>query len=476
MNFYPPFKVFLLATLAMSASLAGCQSREARAKKAFDSYQAASATGDLVATRNALLQLVAQDDSSAQYWTELGKVQLAQADYGGAYNAFVRAHELDRANPEILAVLTQITLRSGNLDLAEKHARELELVASADPAVPLTFGYVALRRDDIAAATDHATKLLAATPYDSSAKVLKSRILLRSGKPDDAIALLREQIRLQPSDVLSLRALMKIFERRDQWSDASAIARSLIKWQAEDQGLRTQLIEYELLAGDVVSALRNTTQALPSADARQIEALLAPWSMTGRQDLVTGRVFIEGKAATGVRRLALARFLVFQGKPDDALMLAREMATLPATPASLAANALFGAALAQSPQDVLGAQRLDMVLNIDSGNFDALRSRAAWRSKKGSHKQAIEDGRKLVSIDRRSAQARLLLARIHFAAGQSEEARRVLWTAFHDIPADRTIYSALKTAIAEAEGLRVVQRLDQEFTDQRDAAMTRSFG
>src|SRR5438309_8117188 len=101
-------------TLRMAACLSaaflspGCSSSDARARDAMSAYQAASATGDLVSEREALLKVVQAIDDVAEYWADLGKVETAMGDYNGAYYAFGRAYELDRSDVDVLRLLTQL--------------------------------------------------------------------------------------------------------------------------------------------------------------------------------------------------------------------------------------------------------------------------------------------------------------------------------------------------------------------------------
>ena len=172
------FAACCIAATALSAILAGCDSSESDAREAYAEYQAASAAGDLPAARIALLQLVNAKDDDPTYWEELGRVQLQFEDYQGAYYAFTRAQELDRGNVATLATLTQLALLSGNADTAERHARQLELVAPGHPAVKLAYGYIYLKRQEYDKADEQADSLLAAFPYEPGAKLLKARILL----------------------------------------------------------------------------------------------------------------------------------------------------------------------------------------------------------------------------------------------------------------------------------------------------------
>ena len=120
----PFFAACCIAATALSLSLAGCNSSDSRAREAFSDYQAASAAGDLIAARIALLQLVAAKDDQPDYWQELGKVQIKLGAYSDAYYAFTRAYELDRSNPELVKALTELALRSGDIGMAQAHAQE----------------------------------------------------------------------------------------------------------------------------------------------------------------------------------------------------------------------------------------------------------------------------------------------------------------------------------------------------------------
>jgi Flp pilus assembly protein TadD len=456
-------------------SLSACHSREDQARKAFDQYQAANASGDLIAARTALLALVSADDTVADYWVELGKVQIQLGDMGGAYSAYQRAHELDRANPTILGIQTQLALRAGNLTLAQQSARDLELVAPDDPAVGMTFGYVALRQGELAEADRRAKLILAANPNDPNATVLHARVLLASGEPDKAAAVLREQVRLQPSDQQSLRALLAIYELRDDWPGAATVARGLVTWKPKDQAVRARLIGSALRAGNSQMALAETTIGLRDANPREINLLLAPWFITGQQRQVVATLVDAARQAQGERRTTMARQLALAGQPKQVLQIVRDLATQPVKPANIVANALYGEALAATNQVSQGLERLNAVLRVDPANTDALRGRASLRSRTGEHKLAIEDAQKLVAADRGSAEARLFLARTYTTAGQDDDARRTLWDAFHDIPAERSIFEALRPFVLRSGDPRAAQLLSEEFNDQRNEAMIRSF-
>src|SRR6185369_5501499 len=128
------------ACLCVACLSASCNS-DARARAALGAYQSAAAANDLVGARKALLELVRAKDDVPDYWVELGKIQLSMGSYGDAYDAFTRAYELDRNNPELVRTVTELALRAGDIALAQSHAQELQILAPGDPWIKLTEGW-----------------------------------------------------------------------------------------------------------------------------------------------------------------------------------------------------------------------------------------------------------------------------------------------------------------------------------------------
>ena len=461
----------LLLPILLAATLAACDNRQEKAQEAYAEYQAAIVNGDLRTARRALAELVAADDSNADYWLELAKVSMQLQAYSAAYDAFQRAHELDRGNVEVLQTMTQLALQSGNLDLAGENAKQLELLAPTNPAVPLTFGYIALRRGDYAEAERQVAALTALLPYDGSGKVLQSRILMAQNKIDAAVDLLREQIRQQPSDVQSLRALASIYELREHWPETAEVLRAYLGYSQDDAAARIRLVNAELRAGGIEPAASVTLAAIGKED---VDKLLAPWLAVGKQDQIADQLYEGAQTANVGRRIAVARFLASTDQSARVLELVANEASLPVKAANVIPNALYGAALVQSGRVQEGSTRLDSVLKIDGNNREALRARAMLRSQTGDHKGAIEDAQKLVAADQDSARGRLLLARIYGAAGDSDNMRRTLWDGFHQVGDNREIFDALRSLVAKSDGPQAAERLSQEFYDLRYQQLTRS--
>src|SRR5579875_1241668 len=201
----------ILVCLSIAACAAGCRSSDARANDALNAYQTAIASNDLNGARRSLLALVQAKDDVPDYWIELGKLEASMGSYTDAYYAFSRAYELDRSNVDVLRSVTQLALRAGDLNSAKSHAEELEVLSPGDPWSKLTNGWVAINElhyDDAITAAD---SILANSPYDPSAIILKARALVGLNREKDAKDLLIRQTQEQPSDAGSLQFLGQIY-------------------------------------------------------------------------------------------------------------------------------------------------------------------------------------------------------------------------------------------------------------------------
>ena len=465
----------LTAILVGAASTAGCTDAS-RAQSAYEDYAAASSAGDLIAARDALLKLVSIDEDVVDYWVELGKVQVALGSYSGAYYAFTRASELDRSDPNILRMLTQISLRSGNLDLANQYARQLELLAPNDPSVGMTYGIIALRRGDLEGASRQAEQILANQPSYVDAKILQAQVLVRSERIEDAAKLLTDQLRMRPNDKASHRALANVYERMGDTRRVAEMRKRIWNLERNDVSAALEYIEAAFRAGDVPGARAVSLSLLkPNAPPAQIGATLDLWKdfWPGTARLDEGRRL--ARAAGRDQKLIYAAFFNSIGAPADALPLVRAEARLPVSARNARPHAILAMTLVLTGNLSAAKDRLHKILALDPDNVDALRARAKLNLVTRARSAAINDAQKLVSLTPDSADDRLLLAQSYEANRDDRNARRVLWEAFNDIPADERIHTALRNLLARSGDVESLQRVDREFADQKLALLTKVF-
>jgi len=462
----------VVACLSAACLSASCNTSDARAQQALADYQVASASNDLQSARQALLDLVSAKDDVSDYWVQLGKVQASLGNQGDAFYAFTRAYELDRGNVELLSLVTQFALRTGNLEIAQSRAKDLEVLTPDDPWVKLTKASTAIsesRFDEAIAASD---AILATDSFNPIAAVMKGRGLIGLGREKEAVEFLRKQVQAQPSDIGSLQLLTRAYERASDWKSAAAAALRLQQLSPADRDNSLLLIRSAFLSGNEKLGRAASARLLqPNADVGIIRDILDLWEQYWHSPDRLGEAAKLANSAVGLeRKLAYAAFLNSNGSPDAAVRLSAQAATLPVTAGNANANAILADAWSRMGKLGPAKSRLDAVIAFDPGNTTARRSRAELALRTGNANAAVTDAQSLVTLLPQSAKDRLLLARSFAAAGNARWADRTLWTAFQDIPADEQIFAAL--AQSRKGSSEAVQELRDEFARQRDQKLS----
>jgi predicted Zn-dependent protease len=472
----PFFAACCIAATALVLSLGACDRSESRAREGFAEYQAAAAAGDMIAARKALLKVVEAQDDNPTYWEELGKVQVELQSFSNAYYAYTRAYELDRTNAEILANLTQIALLSGNIETSEDYARKLELVAPDQPVIKLAYGYAAVKRQDFDEADRQANALLQVLPYETGAKLLKARILVARGKPDEAEALLRDQLRMRPDDFAVLKGLMALSERKGDWRGVASAATNAANLRPKDTSVRLKAVDAALRYNDYDQARRTAEPLLaPDAPGNVVGDVLSIWIQRWNSPDATEEAHRLSQSAGPEQKLAYATYFNEIGKPQYAMELLGSQPMLPITIANSGTNAIIAESLGQTGHAAKAKQLFDMILKREPDHVYALRARINLEIRAGMGKAAIGDAQRLVSVVPKSARDRLLLAKAYAAAGDVRQLDRTLWDAFHEIRGDRSIYEALRVHRAKTDGPDAVQSIDSEYRNQLDAELIQEF-
>jgi predicted Zn-dependent protease len=315
--------------------------------------------------------------------------------------------------------------------------------------------------------------MLATSPFDSAATVLKARSLISLDRQDEALALLTKQVQAQPSDIGSLQVLAKIYQGQRDWPKVVETTRRLFELAPDDRDNALLLAKAGFLSGNAPLGRQVSFKLLrPNADPLFIASVLDMWAdcWPSPQRIDDARR-LAASAADTKQKLVYAAFLSRVGSPADAIRLSSGAATLPANAKSAEANAVLGDAWLRSGNLPGAKSRLDAVLAFDPGNATALRGRSELELRTGNSAAAIVDAQKLVTVLPNSSRDRLLLVRSYLAAGNTKWADRTLWAAFQEIPADTKIYAALQaTKQGDSEGLRDLQ---DEFARQMKARLNR---
>ncbi len=463
---------FLAASAIALMLLAGCRSREERAAKFAAVYEAAMANNDPVMARLALQQAVGFDDSNPDYWQQLGGVELTLGDYSGAYNAYLRANELDHSRPAVLQALADLAVVGGHTEDAQRYARQVLLLRPDDPAPQTTLGFVALRNRDYDSALKHADKVLAVRIDDANATILKARALAGLDKSDAALTLLRDFVAGHPSDATALDALGDLSGRYGNLQGQKDAQSRELALRPNDVALRINYARTLYRLGERAAAHDLTYPMAQSGEhgGRLID-ILGLWLEYEPRDEAVAQVRQLAPQASTADKMRYAYFLMLAGQPGAAEALVAPVVSLPVTAANAAPLALLAQAQAMQGRDAEALKLLDAVLAFDEGNILALRARTDLYLRTGRGRQAVFDAQRLVASKPRSADDRVRLARAYALAGQPQLAENTYRAGIQAIGgADPLLFGGLRQFLVKAGRSDELPDLQQQFVEQKRLA------
>jgi tetratricopeptide (TPR) repeat protein len=166
---------------------------------------------------------------SARMQQILGEAGMTQDDFPGAIDHFRRAVSIDQKLPGIhyelgLAILTNS--QSGAARQEAQHEFQTEL--QDDPTdfnSEFQLGEIAILDSDWPLANQHYTRALSLRPDFADAKVGLGKVLMRQGKPADAIPQLLDAIQLEPENEAAHYRLARAYRAVGRVQEADTEAR-----------------------------------------------------------------------------------------------------------------------------------------------------------------------------------------------------------------------------------------------------------
>lgn len=448
--------------------LSGCRSREERAAKFAAMYESAMADNNPFMARLAMQKAVAYDDANPDYWQQLGGVQLALGDYSGAYNAYLRANELDHSSPAVLQALADLAVIGGHTEDAQRFAKQVLLLRPDDAPPQTTLGFVALRNRDYDAALKRADTVLSSRVDDSNANILKARALAGQGKSEAALTLLRDYVAGHPSDAAALDALGDMSGRFGNLAGQKDAQSRELALRPKDIGLRVAYARTLYRLGERQAGHDLLLPAMRSGEhgGRLID-MLALWLHYEPRDRALAEVRELAATASAGDRMRYAYFLMMAGHADEAERMIAPLVSLPVTAANAAPLALLAQAQGLQGRDAEALTLLDAVLAFDEGNVTALRARTDLYLRTGRGRPAIFDAQRLVASKPRAADDRVRLARAYALAGQPQLAENTYRAAIEDIGgADPRLFAGLRQFLAKAGRHDELPALEKQFIEQ----------
>jgi len=263
--------------------------------------------------------------------------------------------------------------------------------------------------------------VLAADPAKSDALVLLVGITA-SRDPEAALVLLEEGM-ASVEDTRTLSILkIEILQRLNRTDEVEAEYRALINAYPEENAFRYRLAQYLLSEGrvdDVEQLLRDIVDADPESISARIALVQFLANVRGAESAEqTLLEFVNEAPEAYELQIALGRLYEAMQEPDKAKETYREVASLAGnSDEGLTAKNQLARMLISEEKIDEGRALIDEVLELDSGNMEALMMHGGLALVDGEYRDAVNDFRNVLRKEPEQERALYLLARTHLQAG-----------------------------------------------------------
>jgi tetratricopeptide (TPR) repeat protein len=379
----------------------------------------------------------------------------------GAFDAYSDAMSLDPANREALQAVSQLGLQTGHLRESLEATEAILSLSPDEPGALLIRGLHAIVRSRLAEADGYADRILARNPGDEGGVILKARIAVRRGAPQEALAVLADYDAVRADTAAVAMTRLEIYRvMRDAAGMREQFAR-LRKLAPDNSDLRLDEADFAFKDKRPRDgrALIVALLADPKTGADQIAATLGIWreyAAEGPDDASLAPIAATGSTAA---RLATAELLARQERTAAARRL---LAGLDAA-TRMAHDALF-AAREGRPDEAL--RLADKVLARDETHCLALTVRADSLLQQGKPDAALRPAQFAASQCPTQVEAWMLAATAYARRADMENARRIWRQGISANPQNLVISGAYAAWLSsdgkDREALAVARRLTRE--------------
>jgi tetratricopeptide (TPR) repeat protein len=476
----------LSATMALALGLAaGCASRDTRAAEEASDAQTAYDQGRIPDAIIAINQALAARDDVLDYWLLKAHIALKAGDRASAYSAYEYVIQLDHGNMEALQELCQLGLAVGDVDGVDKYADQM-LLLTPNAAIPLAAkGNAALRRSDTATALAFANRVLGQDPNDIGALILKARVMIAGGDYAGGANLIEKAPDSDVNTLPKLVFLKEVYIRSDSRTGYEATVRRLAAASPRDPDVQLGYADllYQQGHADAALAVVRKVMTLFPHDLRVAAAALNVWMETGPAALDPARMVAEAAGLSLVMKADFAEFANETGHPDVAIAVLQGADQGEPTLDNSNAKAALAYAVGLKGHTAEAMARLNAILDeaADSNQPFALLARARLLAASHAYENALRDARLLVVNDPKNVSARLALADILQASGQTDLGESALREGIRAIPEDTRIAGRLAAMLAargdKAQAAAVVRDLIRIVPmDQRANRLAQAYG
>lgn len=413
-----------IASATCLIAAAGCSNSTKSAMEQGAVAQAQFEAGQLAEARETITDAVQIRDDIPELQLLRGRIELAANAPANAFRAYNNALSLDSANGEALLGVAQLGLQTGNLRASENAADRLLTLDPRQQTALVIKGLHNLVKRRYDAALANADLILASSPTNEAAAVLKSRALAMLDRSDEAFAIL-EKARAGSGDTRGIaNALLELHRQRGDGPAMLAELERLRAFKTGDHAFDIDEADTLYKLGEARRARVVLQQALldPALDDDTATALARLWREYDPTPLDQAALDQFAQKAGLPARKAVARFFIERNELD------RATAALRGAPAADDVTALRARiAIAQGNLDK-GLQQAAAILARDQTHCEALVAKAQAFNARKRTSDAIIASQTAISNCPRFIPAYLALARAH----ETDGAKQGVSIAFRD--------------------------------------------
>jgi cellulose synthase operon protein C len=430
MRFHPAFQRLSVLPLALFALACASPSQEAASAGAA-AAQALQA-GQLQQAKLAALEAIGHKDDVADYWLLLGRISLELGELGSAYNAYLRASELDRGNAEALLGLARMSLAGGKFDDAWRYADQFLLVEPDNPNAALIKGYVSLGKKAYADALERAEAVLARRPADEPALILKVRALAETTDRAEAIALLSAAVADSGPSRMKLETLIELHEAGSDWQQAKQVYAKLVEI-VPDEEVHLEHARFLFRHGFAREGVEIVAPRLGTPASLEYARAVGAGEGRGLSGADLERL---ASGASEQARLALSSLALDFGHSPSAERIVAPLSRGSMSSVNATAYALLAAARYGQGDRAFAEKLVEQVLTHDATNPRALQVRVQAALDRGDLAEALRRAQLLVRDYPKDLGHRFLLARAYERQQEIVLAGLVYRQAYRDFPGD----------------------------------------
>jgi tetratricopeptide (TPR) repeat protein len=377
---------------------------------------------------------------AAQYLLAAGRVDEARARVG-------RALELNPNDVDALIVKGAALAQMKNIDSAVAQVLQAIEVDPSRPGSYASLGSLEAARGDLVEAEKAFKKALEVDPGSLSAKLTLANFYWTTGRTQDAERLLKEAGAAFPTDADTNRGLAIVLAETNRGADAEKYLRVAAD-VAHDSAARLTLAAYYARNKKPAEAMRllDAVAAEDPGSAAMARALKAQLQYNAGDLEAAHKTLdelLEREPANSVALVAKGRFLVREGKIDEALATATTATKY--DPASVDAHWLLGR-IQMMRRDPAAVETLKRAATLNPSFWPAKLDLAQAQYRMGLYADAVTTTQEVLQVQPRNADAILLRSRALLAKGDAALVESDLEALARAFPASPEVHAQLGTA------------------------------